>query len=876
MRKRSRIRNLSLCLGGFALAGAARHANAQFAVSGTLTPANYGSALATQTVNTGFGDSTVGDGTSAGGSELDAGYGVVQSGELYLFFAGNFENNGNHLNIFLDDGRAGGQSVLNASASGFLHNMNGSIFSPSFSATYAIDANVSGTTLYIDQYDLVKNTGNYLGGVALTGGIGNNQNLTGVKVALNNTNAAGVVGDGGTGSAANPTAADAVTTGLELGIPLTALGNPAAGSSIEVMADVNGGGGGENYLSNQFLPGLPVGTTDLGGGGPYTGSSPGLFNLLGVSPGYFSVNIPALVPNGTWIATGSGSWGTAADWSNGYVPHLAGDSATFASATANSTVSLASNYSVGSMSFSSSYSYTIASAGGKLTLDDGAGTATVTDVAGAHTISAPVVLNSNTNVSIINHGDTMTISGNISGAGSLTINDPGGGGAFALAEVILSGNNSYSGGTIVNSGNLQLGSSTALPTGTALTLSAVDVPAGVVDLNGFNATVSSITVLTGPNTQNLGAYGQIINTSTLAATATLTYAGTIPNPSNFTGNISDSSGSGGSTTALVVSSGSLTLSGTNTYGGGTTVDTGATLILSSTVGKSLPTGGNVANNGSLVVNDTISAGNVSGSGTTTVNSAMSLFAVGFSQAGGLVNNGAVTVSGSGTVGPISGTGTLTLGGTLQLATNSGVSTQGGLVINTGGALDIANNHIFIDYGANPDPVAAIRAYLINGRNGGTWNGTGGIDSSVAALPANSAYGVGYADSADPGNPAGLATDQIEIKYTLLGDATLTGTVTGTDFTILATNLGKTVSGWDQGDFLYTGTVTGSDFTALVTNLGKTASGADVALPAADWAAVDAFAAANGLMADVPEPVTGSMMLIAGTGMLMRRRRKQLA
>ncbi|MGD0462141.1 MAG: NF038122 family metalloprotease [Tepidisphaeraceae bacterium] len=207
------------------------------------------------------------------------------------------------------------------------------------------------------------------------------------------------------------------------------------------------------------------------------------------------------------------------------------------------------------------------------------------------------------------------------------------------------------------------------------------------------------------------------------------------------------------------------------------------------------------------------------------------------------------------------------GGTLQLGVSTGLAQITSLSISGNGMFDINNNHVIINYGSGPDPIASIAALIASGNAGGSWNGTG-IMSTMAQTNPN--YGIGYADSADPGNPAGLSSDQIEIKYTLLGDATLTGTVTGTDFTILATNLGKSVSGWDQGDFLYTGTVTGSDFTALVTNLGKTASGADVALPAADWAAVDAFAAANGLMADVPEPTSFGLLGLAAAGVLARR------
>jgi hypothetical protein len=208
-----------------------------------------------------------------------------------------------------------------------------------------------------------------------------------------------------------------------------------------------------------------------------------------------------------------------------------------------------------------------------------------------------------------------------------------------------------------------------------------------------------------------------------------------------------------------------------------------------------------------------------------------------------------------------------------LAANSGLATLGGLTIAPNSALNITNNDVILSYGPGMQATvdANVRSYIISGRNGGTWTGATGINSSVAALPGNSHYGIGYADGAD-GVVTGLSSGQIEIKYTLLGDADLHGLVTGSDFTILASNLGKSVSGWDKGDFNYDGVVNGIDFTELVANLGKSANGADVILPAADYAAIDAFAAANGLMADVPEPASAALLLPAGLSFMARRRR----
>jgi autotransporter-associated beta strand protein len=275
------------------------------------------------------------------------------------------------------------------------------------------------------------------------------------------------------------------------------------------------------------------------------------------------------------------------------------------------------------------------------------------------------------------------------------------------------------------------------------------------------------------------------------------------------------------------SAGDYTISGAGNIAGTTSLTKTGTRTLTLSTANSY-TGGTTVNGGKLVV-----------------------------AAGGALGNGPVTIGASGDI---------------QLGANTGLAIATSLSIASGGVLDVNNNHMIIGYapGTQASADATVRGYLISGYAGGNWNGPG-IDSS--AILAGSSSGVGYADGAD-GVVAGLASGQIEIKYTLLGDADLDGAVTGSDFTVLASNLGKSVSGWDQGDFNYDGVVNGIDFTELVANLGKSASGAAVELSAADYAAIDAFAAANGLMADVPEPGSG-MMLVAASGILLRRYRRSL-
>ncbi len=209
-------------------------------------------------------------------------------------------------------------------------------------------------------------------------------------------------------------------------------------------------------------------------------------------------------------------------------------------------------------------------------------------------------------------------------------------------------------------------------------------------------------------------------------------------------------------------------------------------------------------------------------------------------------------------------------GEMQFATGIGGVTIQSLSITGNAKLDLTNNHLILDYTFG-DPISAIRGYLISGFAGGAWNGIG-IDSSTAALPANSNFALGYADGAD-GIVTGLSSGQIEIKYTRYGDANLDGVVNGDDFSIVVGNLGKLDAAWDKGDFNYDGVVSGDDFSLLVANLGRNANGAAITLPASDIAAIDAFAAANGLMADVPEPATSGLLAMGIFSACLRRRTK---
>lgn len=223
-----------------------------------------------QTVETQFGDAN-----PNGGSELDAAWAQVQGGTLYLMLTGNLEGNFNKLNIFIDS-VAGGENVVtndtgnggnNPTNDGWAGKYAGFTFDTGFAADYLLilrNGDFGGDRFDVDfssvgNTSVLETAGDIFGGSRF----GANVNAlagAGIGVAFDNSNVLGVLG--GTG-AANQAAAEAVTTGIELAIPLAALGNPTG--DILVSAMINGSN--HDYLSNQFLGGLAAPQGNLGGDG---------------------------------------------------------------------------------------------------------------------------------------------------------------------------------------------------------------------------------------------------------------------------------------------------------------------------------------------------------------------------------------------------------------------------------------------------------------------------------------------------------------------------------------------------------------------------------------------------------------------------------
>ena len=295
----------------------------------------------------------------------------------------------------------------------------------------------------------------------------------------------------------------------------------------------------------------------------------------------------------------------------------------------------------------------------------------------------------------------ITFTGDISGSGSFTFNAPGG-------RLTLSGNNSYSGGTIIEQGTLRLGSGTALgASGSSVLIS----PAGTLDINGVNTNAS-------------GLYDVTVNGGTITSTAGNQFNAlrfvTVTADSTFTGtNRWDLRGGGG---LLDLGGNAVTKTGDNKIAiVDSTITAGTINVQAGEFGltRSNWTGGTANVNGGSLWFENNSVGNhvydveinlnganlrSSGGNTTTVGGLLTLTGTQaqntiqvdnntFSLAGGISGSGGFTKTGGGilllpTANSYTG-GTIIEQGTLRLGNGTALGPSGSSVlINPAGTLDI--------------------------------------------------------------------------------------------------------------------------------------------------------------------------------------------
>ena len=495
-----------------------------------------------------------------------------------------------------------------------------------------------------------------------------------------------------------------------------------------------------------------------------------------------------------------------------------------------------------------------------VTLNTAAGALVLTDSAVATqqttasmTLAGTVSLTGTKSVGVETNG-LAAITGNIvdgTAAGLLNKGNPG--------TLILSGNNSYSGGFNLGVGTLRAASDTAFGTGTfAADGGTASNPTTFLLADGGSRTFANNVRLGSTNTLQVGN-ATFANNVTFTGTTQLTglNADATPNTADdnkpvtvaggMTFTLGGAIGEAAAGYGIAKSGpGTLALGASNTYTGTTVVSNG-TLQLNA--GASFGTGV-VTNNANVTLVP-------SAAGSITVSNAI----------GG---TGSLTHTGSGTAtltGANTYTGTTTVNhpaATLKV-TYAAAGTSAATPLLSGGGADIQRGAVVFDYTASTTPAAVVRSLLAQSFVDTTTPGV--MDSGpLRSSTATAKRGLGYKDD---------GAGNVTVKATLFGDADLDGGVSINDFNALAGSFGQS-SGkvWTDGDFDYDGGVSINDFNLLAGNFGQTVPASSDA-----WVGLLAFAAAHddldafSAITGVPEPTVLTLLGIGAAGLLRRRSRR---
>ena len=496
-----------------------------------------------------------------------------------------------------------------------------------------------------------------------------------------------------------------------------------------------------------------------------------------------------------WSGTnGDGSWttdGVGGNWNGGVQPDSLGAVANFGSlATTPQTVTLNGGKTVGSIIFNNANSFTIGTNTDAITLNNGIAAGAISATTGSHTINAPIALNGNANITP-GASTGITFGGIISGIGrSLTFS---GAGASTLNAA-----NTYSGGTTLSAGTLNLGNDAALGGG-PLTISAgttIDNTKGslLTSANNNAQNWNGSFTFTGTESMNLGT-GAV----TLGASPTIT-TGTVAKVLTVGGAIDDGVFTFGITKA---GPGTLVLNGNNGYDGLTTVNAGVLTLAGNNSGAS---GGVTLTAGLLNINsdNALGTGRLTLSGGTIDNTD----AVAHTQAG----NPQQTWTNAADV-PFTGTRALNLGaGAVTLGTDA-----------TTGSFTLTNNSVLVgtsltvggDISAIAGGTAGVKTLTIAGPGSTALTGsiTKGSASNVVVTVTSGGTTTlsGAASSIQTININGGASSILDLGA---GNLTITnggtnGFRSSTGGTINATGGGKIILG---SDLLDNGTADGTTLT----------------------------------------------------------------
>ena len=664
----------------------------------------------------------------------------------------------------------------------------------------------------------------------------------------------------------------------------TGLFNQSGGSNSATEIDLgfSSGSSGEYLISGGTVTAASVyagGSNSAGAGGQGTlmVSGTGLFNVTGTLEIFSSAGSTVLLSGGTLRvgALNDNSTPGLLKWSGGTLEFT--PSITFQSGATDSGGAFGSALNLGSgRALLVDGDETLGgSAGFSLTLSSGSansvgGTLTVTNIGNSQLAMASADLN----------------------AGALVVN------TGALARV--GGTSNVVTGPITDSGNLSLDG------GTSLSANSINVlGSGTLSVNNALASAASISIASGGELE-------MLNSASSALAGNLANSGLLIGAGQIDGSLTNSAGGqvmvnlaqtfnivGGSNSGQInLAGGMLQIDSPFTNNSGATIDGFGSLVTQAT----LTNNGTLAFAGSSSFSGVLTSGTsglvhlsgnqpnvffdaVINNGNLTVDAGASGTIYGpYTGSGPIVDNGVLYLNANSVAGPVSGSGLLTVGSgssgpaDVQLSPQSIADSLGALGIDSGATLNLTANTLLINYGAGPDPIAAIVSYLSLGYAGGNWDGTGILSTSVAALDASQkklVYSIGYSDGAD--RLDGIPSGQIEILPTIAGDAKLQGNVVFGDFQVLAQYFGKP-GGWDEGNFTYGPTIDFGDFQLLAQDFGSNSS----ALTSSEIASLNNFAAQFGEqlspnmddtgyhLVSVPEPAA-ALMAVISLGILARRR-----